>query len=237
MKRCPSKRLSASETPASAIASFVPGIIRNEAAPFTGTVFLGTSDGGDREAKPPLRKREFLPEYVSATPRAARHKAATAIDVREWARRGYLRPNQRFSWSWFCDGEPYGGVTVRTEPHPVPGEVVVTSGTAGDIVPRKQKAQTIDAMAAIEKTDRSPSSLFGVEGRPAGMSFASAATTAQPHLFRRLSALRRLKRPGPVVGLHETGQRQWADLFARLLPQAYQRLVSSPQAENKTKRP
>jgi len=35
----------------------------------------------------------------------------------------------------------------------------------------------------------------------------------------------------------ETGQRQWADLFARLLPQAYQRLVSSPQAENKTKRP
>ena len=78
----------------------------------------------------------------------------------------------------------------------------VTSGTAGDIVPRKQKAQTIDAMAAIEKTDRSPSSLFGVEGRPAGISFASAATTAQPHLFRRLSALLRLKRPGPVVGLH-----------------------------------
>jgi poly(hydroxyalkanoate) depolymerase family esterase len=78
----------------------------------------------------------------------------------------------------------------------------VTSGTAGDIVPRKQKAQTIDAMAAIEKTDRSPSSLFGVEGRPAGMSFANAATTVQPHLFRRLSALRRLKRPGPVVGLH-----------------------------------
>ena len=35
----------------------------------------------------------------------------------------------------------------------------------------------------------------------------------------------------------ETGQRKWADLFARLLPQAYQRLVSSPQAENKTKRP
>jgi len=35
----------------------------------------------------------------------------------------------------------------------------------------------------------------------------------------------------------EAGQRQWADLFARLLPQAYQRLVSGPQAENKTKRP
>jgi len=32
----------------------------------------------------------------------------------------------------------------------------------------------------------------------------------------------------------EAGQRQWADLFARLLPQVYQRLVSSPQAENET---
>jgi poly(hydroxyalkanoate) depolymerase family esterase len=32
--------------------------------------------------------------------------------------------------------------------------------------------------------------------------FARAATTAQPHLFNRLSALLRLKRPGPVVGLH-----------------------------------
>jgi predicted N-formylglutamate amidohydrolase len=35
----------------------------------------------------------------------------------------------------------------------------------------------------------------------------------------------------------EAGQRQWTDLFARLLPQAYRRLISSPQAENKTKRP
>jgi predicted N-formylglutamate amidohydrolase len=32
----------------------------------------------------------------------------------------------------------------------------------------------------------------------------------------------------------EPGQRRWADLFARLLPQAYQRLVSSQQAENET---
>jgi predicted N-formylglutamate amidohydrolase len=32
----------------------------------------------------------------------------------------------------------------------------------------------------------------------------------------------------------EAGQRQWADLFARLLPQAYQRLVSCPQVENET---
>jgi poly(hydroxyalkanoate) depolymerase family esterase len=45
-------------------------------------------------------------------------------------------------------------------------------------------------------------SRFGTDGRPAGLPFASAAPTAQPHLFRRLSALFRLKRPGPVVGLH-----------------------------------
>jgi hypothetical protein len=27
-------------------------------------------------------------------------ESCRSIDVREWARRGYLRPGQRFSWSW-----------------------------------------------------------------------------------------------------------------------------------------
>jgi poly(hydroxyalkanoate) depolymerase family esterase len=78
----------------------------------------------------------------------------------------------------------------------------VTFGAAGDIVPAKQKPPTIDATVANDKTDRSPSSRFGIDGRPAGGPFAGAATTAQPHLFRRLSPLLRLKLPGSVVGLH-----------------------------------
>jgi poly(hydroxyalkanoate) depolymerase family esterase len=78
----------------------------------------------------------------------------------------------------------------------------MTFGTAGDNVPHKEKPQAIDATVANDKTDRSPPSRFGIDGRPAGSSFASAATTAQPHLFPRLSPLLRLKRPGPVVGLH-----------------------------------
>ena len=79
----------------------------------------------------------------------------------------------------------------------------VTFGAAGDIAsPRRKSPTSIDTTTAVDKADRSPSSRFGVEGRSAGMSFASAAPTAQPHLFRRLSALLRLKRPGPVVGLH-----------------------------------
>jgi poly(hydroxyalkanoate) depolymerase family esterase len=78
----------------------------------------------------------------------------------------------------------------------------MTFGTAGDIVPRKQKPPTIDATAAIEKTDRWPSSRFGIDGRPAGMSFASPATAAKSHSFRRLSALFQLKRPGFGVRLH-----------------------------------
>jgi poly(hydroxyalkanoate) depolymerase family esterase len=78
----------------------------------------------------------------------------------------------------------------------------VTFGTAGDIVSCKQMPQTIDATVANDKTDHSPSSRFSIDGRPAGLPFASATTTAQPHLFRRLSALFRLKRPGPAVGLH-----------------------------------
>jgi hypothetical protein len=78
----------------------------------------------------------------------------------------------------------------------------VTFGTAGDIVSCKQMPQTIDATVANDKTDHSPSSRFSIDSRPAGLPFASATTTAQPHLFRRLSALFRLKRPGPAVGLH-----------------------------------
>ena len=77
----------------------------------------------------------------------------------------------------------------------------MTFGTAGDIVPRKQKP-TIDATAAIEKTVGSPSWRLGTDGRPAGMSFASPATDADLHSFRRLRALFRPKRPGPMVGLH-----------------------------------
>jgi poly(hydroxyalkanoate) depolymerase family esterase len=78
----------------------------------------------------------------------------------------------------------------------------MTFGTAGDGVPGKQKPPTIDATAAIEKTDRSPSSRFGTDGRPAGMSFASPATAAESHSFGKLSALFQLKRPGSGVGLH-----------------------------------
>src|SRR5258708_2679648 len=78
----------------------------------------------------------------------------------------------------------------------------MTSATAGDIAPPRQKPPTVDATAANNKTDRSLSSRFGSAGGPAGVPFAKAATTAQPHLFRRLSALLRLKRPGPMVGLH-----------------------------------
>jgi len=78
----------------------------------------------------------------------------------------------------------------------------MTFGTAGDIVPREQKPPTIDATAAIEKTDRWPSSRFGIDGRPAGISFANPATAAESHSFRRLSALFQLKRPGFGVRLH-----------------------------------
>lgn len=35
------------------------------------------------------------------------------IDVREWARRGYLRGSCAFSWGWQCDGEPTGAIGVR----------------------------------------------------------------------------------------------------------------------------
>jgi hypothetical protein len=43
-------------------------------------------------------------------------ESCPSIDVREWARQGRLRPNQRFSWSWSRDGERCGSITVRTTP-------------------------------------------------------------------------------------------------------------------------
>jgi poly(hydroxyalkanoate) depolymerase family esterase len=73
---------------------------------------------------------------------------------------------------------------------------------AGDIAPPRRKPPTIDTTAAVDKTDRSPSSRFGIDGRPASMSFASPATAAEPHSFRWLSALFQLKRPGSGAGLH-----------------------------------
>jgi len=56
-----------------------------------------------------------------------------SIDVREWARRGCLRPNQGFSWSWSHGGEPCGSITARIEPHPVPGAVVLRFRSRGSV--------------------------------------------------------------------------------------------------------
>ena len=83
----------------------------------------------------------------------------------------------------------------------------ITFNAAGDIVPPSQKPPTINATAENKNTDRSPSSRFGIGGRPAGISYASAATAAQRDSFRRQSALLRLKPLGSGVGLHALVQR------------------------------
>ena len=78
----------------------------------------------------------------------------------------------------------------------------MTIGTAGDIVPTGREPPIIDATAKSEETDRPPSSRVRINSRPAGRPFASAATTAQPHMFRSLSALLRGGRLGSGLGLH-----------------------------------
>jgi hypothetical protein len=42
-------------------------------------------------------------------------ESCASIDAREWNRRGLLRPDQAFSWSWDRGGEPCGSMFVRTE--------------------------------------------------------------------------------------------------------------------------
>jgi poly(hydroxyalkanoate) depolymerase family esterase len=85
---------------------------------------------------------------------------------------------------------------LRAEPPPD-----MTIGTAGDSVPAGREPPIIEATAKSEETDRAPSSRVG-NSRPAGRPFASAATTAQPHMFHRLRALLRVGRRGPGLGLH-----------------------------------
>src|SRR5258708_15128072 len=82
----------------------------------------------------------------------------------------------------------------------------MTIGTAGDIVPTGREPPIIDATAKSEETDRPPSSRVRINSRPAGRPFASAATTAQPHMFRSLSALLRGGRLGSGLGVHSLVQ-------------------------------
>ncbi|HVI66642.1 MAG TPA: hypothetical protein VM910_29300 [Bradyrhizobium sp.] len=42
-------------------------------------------------------------------------ESCISIDVRRWHREGRLRPGLFFSWSWTCNGEPFGDIKVRTE--------------------------------------------------------------------------------------------------------------------------
>jgi poly(hydroxyalkanoate) depolymerase family esterase len=84
-------------------------------------------------------------------------------------------------------------------PEPPPD---MTIGTADDIVPTGPEAAIIDATAKSEETDRPPSA-SGCNGRTAYQPpLASAATTAQPHMFRRLSALLRVGRLDSGLGSH-----------------------------------
>jgi hypothetical protein len=42
-------------------------------------------------------------------------ESCASIDVREWQRKGRLRPGQQFSWSWTHGGKAAGSITVRVE--------------------------------------------------------------------------------------------------------------------------
>ena len=65
----------------------------------------------------------------------------------------------------------------------------MTFSTAVEIVPTGREPTIIEATAKSEEMDRPPSSRFGIDSRPAGRPFASAATAAQRHMFPRLSTL------------------------------------------------
>ena len=53
------------------------------------------------------------------------------VDVREWARRGYLRGACAFSWSWQRGGEPAGSIGVRV--HGPDALTLEYTATVGDV--------------------------------------------------------------------------------------------------------
>ncbi len=53
------------------------------------------------------------------------------VDVREWARRGYLRGACAFSWSWQRGGEPAGSIGVRV--HGSDALTLNYTATVGDV--------------------------------------------------------------------------------------------------------
>lgn len=53
------------------------------------------------------------------------------VDVREWARRGYLRGACAFSWSWQRGGEPTGSIGVRV--HGPDALTLEYTATVGDV--------------------------------------------------------------------------------------------------------
>jgi hypothetical protein len=42
-------------------------------------------------------------------------ESCKSIDVRRWHREGRLRAGQQFPWTWTCDGERSGSISVRTQ--------------------------------------------------------------------------------------------------------------------------
>lgn len=61
------------------------------------------------------------------------------VDVREWARRGYLRGACAFSWSWHRGGEPAGSIGVRV--HGPDALTLAYTATVGDV--RRDVAETL----------------------------------------------------------------------------------------------
>jgi poly(hydroxyalkanoate) depolymerase family esterase len=81
----------------------------------------------------------------------------------------------------------------------------MTIGIAENIVPPGREPPMIEATAQSEETNRPSSSRLG-NSRSAGWPFASAAATAQPHMFRRLKAFLEVGRPGSGPGLRGLAQ-------------------------------
>ncbi|MDR7149240.1 hypothetical protein J2W49_001189 [Hydrogenophaga palleronii] len=66
------------------------------------------------------------------------------IDVREWARRGYLKRAATFTWSWRCGTEPAGsiGVSVSSPNHLTLRYTVTENGERRDVAQRVELPMT-----------------------------------------------------------------------------------------------
>ena len=86
--------------------------------------------------------------------RRAACEGCLSIDVRLWHREGRLRPNNRFTWSFWIDGRPSGGISVHVQADSVILKFKSRKLGSGELVSIDQRVPINGRIARSVEKDR-----------------------------------------------------------------------------------